>query len=435
MIEPNSSGILETDFVIIGAGIAGVTAFAFLSTRAKCILCERKPPHQKYSLSRVMCNHSFQFLPFLDASNNQVFPRTHLYTIYASQQYEAKISADEFGSPLGKFLDEYEFLLAMEQIGCNNGGIIKFNTEINQIEITQERVICQDTTGNLIHAKAILLGTGSDFTLSNKLGFAQPDTVNWVAATFHGTPEQIEKNVPQYIFRMHPKMSKDGPLALNIGRDFFNIGLISKEPFEVIEERFLRILKNYQPIRNYFTGLTPNPDSIHREQLQKGVGVKHPIKNFVKDRVVLIGDAAGLVTPMYYEGVLGAFASTRFASETLIEIHKTTGIFSAANLKQYERKVYEILLKRYFVSGTRSEALFLTSGSDAEVIWDTYIQVLKKYPQARRNVHYVFGCDDLANYPLEHDEEVGELIFKELPLSRKVMLTPLFLRMKLEKNP
>jgi flavin-dependent dehydrogenase len=417
-------------FIIIGGGVAGSVAFYYLSQIAPTLLIDEKPELKEYFVSRIFSEHNFNWMPNIDSIQNKIFPRNHIKSIYASKKEEVVLDSQEFGKPMGKLMNEFEFVKYFQEKALEQGGCIKRGLKIEKVEISDEEVIVSGTQ-RIFRGKMLLIATGSNFNLQIQLGFAKPDTVNWVAATFFATPEIIENKVPNYVYRLHPQMSLDGPLAINQGDRFFNIGLISSEPIPVLKEKFIRILHNYEPIQSYFKEMEPNHKEITESDLNTGIGVKHPIKNKVKDRVLLLGDAAGLVSPMYYEGIIGCLASARIAFEVLKMLYTSKSKYSNNELKAYEINLNQRLLDKYFASGNGSEAIFMKNGEDNQIIWESYIKVLQKQKHAREKVYNAYICNDLGNYPLKNDEIVGEAIFNELPLGRKITLMPIFLKAKL----
>jgi geranylgeranyl reductase family protein len=68
------------------------------------------------------------------------------------------------------------------------------------------------------------------------------------------------------------------------------------------------------------------------------LSIYNPNATIVKERLLLVGDAAGLVNPINGEGIQHAIQSGRWAAESIIEC-LTLNNFSAQSLKSYETKV------------------------------------------------------------------------------------------------
>jgi geranylgeranyl reductase family protein len=91
------------------------------------------------------------------------------------------------------------------------------------------------------------------------------------------------------------------------------------------------------------------------------LSVYNPNATIVKDRVLLIGDAAGLINSLNGEGIQYALQSGRWAAETVLSC-LVSGNLSARKLKMFERKVrseigYSMSLSNIIMQLTRNRNL------------------------------------------------------------------------------
>jgi geranylgeranyl reductase family protein len=86
----------------------------------------------------------------------------------------------------------------------------------------------------------------------------------------------------------------------------------------------------------------------------------NPREQIVGDRVLLAGDAAGLINPLNGEGIQYALSSGRWAAET-INASLTSGDFSRAGLEPYARRVHDEL--RYDMALARLIIQFISNRS------------------------------------------------------------------------
>ncbi|MFW9874407.1 MAG: NAD(P)/FAD-dependent oxidoreductase, partial [Candidatus Thorarchaeota archaeon] len=77
---------------------------------------------------------------------------------------------------------------------------------------------------------------------------------------------------------------------------------------------------------------------------------KHPIKRFSNDRVLILGEAAGIVTAFFYEGLLPGVACADIASNTVKPLFGKGSNFSGSDLQKYDREVKRVLFP-YFKNG------------------------------------------------------------------------------------
>jgi flavin-dependent dehydrogenase len=155
---------------------------------------------------------------------------------------------------------------------------------------------------------------------------------------------------------------------------------------------------------------------------------KHPIKTLSDDRVLILGESGGLVTAFFYEGLLGGLASSEIATNVLQPLLETNCDFTRAELKQYDREVYRILVDSYFKTNLASEFLFYHAKSKIQLLWETYCKFISEDSTIRRYIWEAIRRPDLENHDLERDRWAGEQIFKRLPFLTKATYWPHFIR-------
>jgi flavin-dependent dehydrogenase len=234
------------------------------------------------------------------------------------------------------------------------------------------------------------------------------------------------------MFRLHPQISKTGMLWAIRGQSFFNIGYVSLESYQKMSKKFKRILQNYQPISSFFSQTSPNRFSLTSDDFFYGKTSKYPISQLTTDRCAIIGDAGGLLYPLYLEGVIGATSSAVLLAKVLSEIQQAKKRYNRANLLEYESFLYQNLIGSYFRAGRMGDALFIQGGDKPPYsIWDTYVQIIHKNQQVRKNIYTAYVSKDLEHYPIENDYWCGEQIFNNLPLGKRIAFTPIFIKTKL----
>lgn len=422
------------EFVIVGAGVAGATAFYYLSQIAPTLLIEKKIETERFYSARILVQHAASYLiSDIPRDDSTIFLRPVNTIGHSSRNKSVDLKGNqEFGAPFGTVIDEQNFIRWHIKAGQGKGGQVLWNTTVTQIQITLEKVDVRIQSGENIEAKVILLATGSyDPHLQRSLGFGNPYYLNELIATFFASSDVIDaSSQADYFFHMHPQMSTCGPVQMTRGRDFFNFIYVSSDSFEQMSTKFLRILQNYQPIQYMFHGVKNPPSTLTAQDFRYIRIGKHPISTFVQDRVMLLGESTGIVTECYYEGLLGAFASSKFAAELLRTLNNARNTYSRTELLPYETSLRAHLLKNFHTSQKGSEELFYTSRDEQLAIWDAYIDAIKNDRKVRHNIYLAWTLPDLAGYPLENDQYCGEKIYFALPLGTRIKLTPYFLRLK-----
>lgn len=429
----------EYEFVIIGAGVAGAVAFFYLSKIAPTLLIEKKEKDTRFFSARILVGHAQQFLPEdIPLDNHEIFIRPVDTIGHSSRNLECVIEGtQEFNQPFGQVIDEQKFIHWFIERGAEQQGRAIWGTKVVSLERTGEiwGVKCHNSVGNsptTIQAKMLIMATGAYGTdLQKYLGFKIPDQLRYLAATFFANQEGIQAlGKADYIYHLHPKISTVGPLQMTRANNFFNIIYVDNLPYNEMEEKLLRILQNYEPIQPWFNSVTNKPANLTSQDFRHGLVWKHPIKEFVQNNVLLIGETTGLVTECYYEGLMGALATAKYAAHTLQELFVNKRAYTKECLSQYQAIVSSVLLKNFHKSQTGSENMFLTAGSHQIDIWDAYQKSIQKDKKVRRNIHLAWTDPDIANYPLVNDEYCGEQIYLSLPLGIRLLLTPYFLKLK-----
>ena len=414
------------DVIIIGAGIAGATFASKTSKFARTLLIEAKEKNNLPKTTNVFPLHNQPFIPEIDWSDKQIFPKLHEKTNYMGYNENGIINAEEFGAPLGNvvYLEKLisKLLHNAEEQDANinySERVKKINKKSNQIEI----VTNLDKTYS---GKVLAIATGSySFELQKSLGFGVPDSYTGVFTHLYGTEDKIKDNNEfDYIYHVNPKISKKGPLFINRGIERAEIGFLGN-PYETPEEildKLDRIIKNYKQIQKYISGLKTKTEPVIVKIS------KHPIKNLTQDRVLVLGEAGGLVTDFFYEGTLCGVASGDIAAKTLESLFKSGSNFSNDDLVKYEKELKYKLLNNYFKNGNASEYLFYNTGKYVKTLWDTYVKLIRTSKRLRKDIWEAYRIQDIENYNLSGTKWAGERLFGMLPTLTKIALGPKFLR-------
>ncbi len=431
--------------IIVGAGLAGASAFYHLSKFTEVLLIEKRAKffETPYKKVRVICAHTNQWIPdVLNLNDEDIFPKEVKQVQYSSRNLSANLKPwEEINKNIGNNMDEGKAVVRLLKEGLKGNGKIMWETNVSEIPKAEKMNDGEDSKDDYMRIKTpkgefmtdlLVLATGShSFQFNKNLGFHTPRTYNAVSAKFEIPEEYIDDDVPmEYMFHRHPKISEIGPLAMIKADNYINLHYVSRESSDVMKEKMLRILRNYDHISPFFRHATPQPAKMSEQDLSLYTASKSAIPEFVDDHVVLIGEAAGLVSEYYFEGTLGAFASSHYLAKFLKELQESGKTGRKENLRPYEKLVKKNILSNWEKSQKANEELFYEAGENQFVIWDAYVKAMRKHRKVRENIYYAWYHPDLEHYPLKNDEYCGEKIYMNLPLSRKVSLAPFFLKLK-----
>ncbi len=381
--------------------------------------------------TNIFPDHNLPFIQEVNIGDEKIFPRDHKFTCYGGDKIDGKLDAMEFGEPLGKISHTEELIKYSLTSAEESGSEIRLGERVKKLAKSPEKVSIYTDKGNEYSCKLLVLATGSrGFELQRSLGFEYPDSYTGLFTHLYGDEDQINDNFYfQYMFHVNPKISQNGPFYFNVGKGRVSTGFLGnqRESDSELASKMDRILQNYKKIQPYLKGLkkSEKPYTI-------GKISKHPIKKMTQDRVLVIGEAAGLVTAFFYEGILCGLASADIAAKAIEPLIKAQSNFNNGELYMYQKEVNRILLKNYFRNGDACEYLFYNAGSNAKLLWDTYTNLINTNRKLRKQVWEAYKLQDLANYDTNRDRWAGEQLFSALPTLSKITLSPRFFKAMLK---
>ncbi len=416
------------DVIVIGAGIAGATCASKVSKFASTLLIEAKEEGNIPMTTNVFPEHNCPFLPEeINWQDKSLFPSSHIKTNFLGYKEEGIINSEEFGAPLGNISHTEKLIEALLQIIENQDGTIKYGEKVSHVSRKSDSIQIDTNQGNTYSGKVLVIATGShSFQLQKSLGFEVPESYNAILTHFYGDEDLLNENIPyDYIYHINPNISNKGPFFINKSKERIYTGYLGNkgETPEQMNQKLERILNNYQRIQPFFKGLKRDSKTIVAKVS------KNVIKRLVKDRALVLGEAGGLCTDFFYEGMLCGVSSADIASKTIKPLLENNSNFTSYDLENYELELKRILLNNYFKNGTASEYLFYnTKGSSLKTLWDTYARLVNTNERLRREIWEAYRMQDLENYQLSRTRWAGERLFAMLPTLTKLSLGTKFFR-------
>ena len=410
------------DIIVIGAGIAGAT-FAFKTSKyAKILLIDKRASKNLAKGTKIFPEHNRLFIDEVDWNNRDIFPRVHNIVRYFGSETECVMHANEFGMPYGNICYIENLLKWLINNFENNGGTTGFSETVSKIIRHKDHIEIINNKGESYSTKLLVLATGSqNFTLQTSLGFEAPSQFTGIYSHFYGDEATINENLPiEYNFHINSKISKKGPFFICKGIERLFIGFLGNNPNEdELRSKFERICTNYKKIQPVIAGLKrdPNPTIVKIS--------KHPIDHFSKDRVLVLGEAAGLVTSFFYEGLFGSVASAHISAQTVLK-HLDSN-FSEAVLRNYDKELRRIVLNTYFKFDNASEYMFYSATKQVDLLYNTYTKLVASNKTVRQYIWEAHVTHEMENYDFKRQRWAGEQLFKKLPTYYKILLGPKFL--------
>ncbi|MFO8020745.1 MAG: hypothetical protein R6U96_19130 [Promethearchaeia archaeon] len=419
---------MQYDIIIIGAGLAGAVAANKCSKFANALLLDAHNDIESLPVkTNLFIGHNRPFVADLDLNyqDHSIFCLNHTKSNFMSKKANGVINSEEFGEPLGHIIYTENLLKDLLQNFQEKGGNLKFNAKVSHIQRHPDHVTVQ-TNNNEYEGKLLMLATGSHgHNLQKSIGFETPDRYIGVYTNMYGSEAKLNENIPwNYIFHINTKISKSGPLFINRGRERITLGFLGNfnENASQIQDKLGRVISNYSRVQPFLKGL---------EQKKKPTIVpisKHPISHFSQNRTLILGEAAGLVTSFFYEGILGCVVSADCAVKTAKRLFEQEKPFTRPNLQEYDRELKRILLNNFFNNGAASEYMFYNARSSMKLLWETYTELIRSNKTLRKYIYEAHVLKELSQYDTSRDKWTGEKIFAKLPALSKVSLGPKFLK-------
>jgi len=414
------------DVIVIGAGISGAAFSCKASKYAKVLVIESKDENKIPKTTNVFPLHNKPFIEEIDWSDKVIFPSLHKKTNYMGYEEHGIIDSDEFSGPLGNVVYLENLIKKLVDIYKQQGGTILYGEKVKKVSRKSESIEVYTDKGQSYTGKILAIATGSyNFELQKSLGFNAPDSFTGVFMHLYGDEDKIKDNNPyDYIYHINSKISKKGPLFINRGVERAEVGFLGN-PYESPEEilsKLDKVQKNYKNIQPFIQGLKRinNPTVIKIS--------KHPIKQLTQDRILILGEAGGLVTDFFYEGTLCGVCSAHIASQTLESLFENDTKFTRNELIQYEKELDRILLEKYFKNGNASEYLFYSIKGYTKKVWDTYAKLIRTSPRLRKEIWEAYRTQNLEDYDIKRTRWAGERLYRMLPTLTKVALLPKFVK-------
>ena len=420
--------IIMYDIAVIGAGVCGAS-FAYKASKySKVLLIEDQDYDSQIPVrTNIFAHHDKPYIDDLFWKDEMAFPRDFTQLNYKSEKYNGIIKASEFGTtPIGNIAHTEIFLDKMIQKSIENGSETRFNERITKVIRYSDHLELMSNKGDSYTCKLLALATGSrGFELQRSLGFETPDSFKGISLNTEASEDVLNDNFSfQYMFHLNPNISPNGPFFFNVGKGRLYTGYMgNKESPDQLVDKLKRILSNYKVIQPYLKGITWDFSRVVVGNISK-----HPISKMSSDRILVLGEAAGLVTAFFYEGMLPGLASAEIASNIVESLIKANEPLTSSNLNKYDHEVKKRLLDGYFRNGNACEYLFYENLSSLKSIWNAYTEMLETNKQVRKFVYDVLMLEDLLEYKTENDRLVGEKLFSQLPFLSKATLWPKFLK-------
>jgi len=328
---------MNYDVIIVGAGPAGATAAKFLAEKGEKVLLIDKDafPRDKPcggGLS-IRTLKRFNYISKDLIASYSFSGRIHS----SSLKYQVQLHRDE---PIAAFVLRKDFDDGLLQYAIQRGTTFMEGKTVTDIKILPETVKIKLNSGEHIESQLVIGADGIWSTIAKKTGLSHHNqhTGRCLFQEFPLTSNLLDDYFTEKrIFHFHVRfMGINGYGWIFPKKDSVNIGIGEIKPsasrtthkpnLKELYENYIHLLKNKKMI----------PPTIHIGKIQGGTLPLKPLKKTFADRVILCGDAAGLINPLSGDGIDYAMSSGKIAAEVCTEALESENI-NAFFLSKYQR--------------------------------------------------------------------------------------------------
>jgi len=328
---------MNYDVVIVGAGPAGATAAKFFAEKGEKVLLIDKSsfPRDKPcggGLS-VRTLKKFNYI-----SKDLIASYSFTGSIHSSSlKYQVRLHKDE---PIAAFVLRKDFDDGLRQLAIDRGTTFMEGKTATDVHILPEKVKIKLNNGEYIESQLVIGADGIWSTIAKKSGLSHlyHHTGRCLFQEFPLTSSLLDDYFTEKrIFHFHLRfMGIIGYGWVFPKKDSVNIGIgeikpsasrtTNKPNLKECYEKYIHLLKESKII----------PPTINIGKIQGGILPLTPLKKTFTDRVILCGDAAGLMNPLTGDGIDYAMSSGKIAAEVCTEALEA-GDTSALFLSKYQR--------------------------------------------------------------------------------------------------
>src|SRR3989449_1658135 len=255
-------------------------------------------------------------------------------------------------------LDRAGFDRALAANFLEAGGVIRTGCRVDHISDGDRSVEVETNPGERLRARALVLACGVTYRFHPLLGSRLPSPILHTA-------------------QMELAASPADKLEVHVGRQVAPEGFAWLVPFRRDDAAYVKtgvLLRG--DARAYLEKFLARPSIASRLQESPGEPIRRlmpvaPVTKSYADRIVAVGDAAGLTKPVSGGGIFYSLLSAQFAAETLIEALVADNL-SAARLSQDEARWRGRLLPEIRTSRRFRDCLAHLSDQE----WDTLVTAL-----------------------------------------------------------
>ena len=392
---------MKYDVGIVGVGLAGLSTALHIcqNVEATIVLIDRKKIGDPTKTS------PFTFCDVIDRYQLKDAV-IQSYTRFTYRSPSGISATFEYRKPVFVTLDykkACEILLRrIEREG--NAEIIQ-NAEVLRFErITKNGLIIWLSDERKIVVEILVDASGKSFLAAKTLGLRLPSYYSHAYGEVLGRCE-IEDPNEMHILAGRKYGNGGGwfyPMDETTARyGFATVTKSAEYPSTIVKANFRRAYRSFHP----YSEFVKNAESRRSEFGTIPVG---PLKRFVLDNVLIVGDSAGQATPWYCEGIRPALESGTMCGKAIVKAFEDKNRLKE-RLKEYETEWNAVHRYSYSTATKRSFFQWFRSQED----WDRGVEETRLLSPEEMIAKVRYGWQGYGNRRIEHLVSLaGSILFK-----------------------
>lgn len=293
----------QYDVAIIGSGPAGsMAAIECAQAGLKTILFEKEQLPRRKVCAGGLIKKAAALLPA-----DLVYPVQYACPVYQTRVAHTNIKLSVERENLIQMVDRNHFDQSLVQYAVDKGLILRDQCRISAVSPAKDSVTLT-TESETITASWVILAEGANSKFTNSLFGKQPLAVPALEADIYPPPAMLEQFRGKAIFDLD--ILPQGYGWIFFKGDHLSVGLVP-------------LYSGKWDLHHYLNLYLADNQLIENCEIRFKKGFMIPVKArqgcLVKDRIIVVGDAAGFADPLSAEGISSALRSGKAAGQAIME--------------------------------------------------------------------------------------------------------------------
>ncbi len=318
---------MNTDYhvAIIGSGPAGATAAMTLAEAGiKTLLLEKESLPRRKVCAGGLVKRAAMLLP-----DDLEYPIESICETFESRVFGTDIRMSAQRKELIRMVDRRKFDHALVKHAVNKGTVLREQSTVTQVMPRTDHVLIELGEEQLT-ARYLILAEGAKSRITNRFWGRQPAPYPALEADIYPPKAKLEELQGKAIFDLDAIEMGYGWVFAR--EDHLSVGLVTYQDKKLdLHGAFHHYLQSY--------GLLEGCEVKNKKGFI--IPVKQRPGPFMKQRMIIVGDAAGFADPISAEGLSYAIGSGKYAAQAIIEGNDNPEQIG----KLYQQKIEDPILK------------------------------------------------------------------------------------------